>query len=85
MKFKRKLSEVNTRAVFIRQNELIGNFKMTAGDKVSIKFPCVCMSFPMVISSIFVKSFPFPYFVLFVLRYFPFHVVYCQVSFIKNK
>ena len=34
--------------------------------------------FPPVISSIFGKSFPFPfsYFVLFVLCYFPFHVVY---------
>ena len=33
---------------------------------------------PTVTSSIFGKSFhfPFPYFVLFVLRYFPFHMVY---------
>ena len=38
-------------------------------------FLCAC---PSVISSIFGKSFhfPFPYFVLFVLRYFPFHMVY---------
>ena len=33
-KFKRKLSEVNTRAVSRRQNELVGKFK---GDKVSIR------------------------------------------------
>ena len=34
-------------------------------------------AFPTVIPSIFGKSFPFPfpYFVLFVLRYFPFHMV----------
>jgi hypothetical protein len=36
-KFKRKLSEVNTRAVSRRQNELVGKFKMAAGDKVSIR------------------------------------------------
>ena len=33
-KFKRKLSEVNTRAVSRRQNELVGKFKMAVGDKV---------------------------------------------------
>ena len=31
-KFKRKLSEVNTRAVSRRQNELVGKFKMAAGN-----------------------------------------------------
>ena len=31
-KFKRKLSEVNTRG----HNKLVGNFKMAAGDMVSI-------------------------------------------------
>ena len=31
-KFKRKLSEVNTRAVSRGQNELVGKFKMAAGD-----------------------------------------------------
>ena len=38
---------------------------------------CVFVCLSTVISSIFGKSshFPFPYFVLFVLRYFPFHVV----------
>ena len=36
-KFKRKLSEVNTRAVSRRQDELVGKFKMVAGDKVSIR------------------------------------------------
>ena len=36
-KFKRKLLEVNTRAVSRRQNELVGKFRTTAGDKVSIK------------------------------------------------
>ena len=36
-KFKRKLSEVNTRTVSRGQNELIGKFNMAAGDKVSIK------------------------------------------------
>ena len=36
------------------------------------KFPC---AFPPEISSILCKSFPFPYIVLFVLRYFPLHVV----------
>jgi hypothetical protein len=36
-KFKRKLSEANTRAVSRRQNKLVGKFKMAAGDKVSIR------------------------------------------------
>ena len=36
-KFKRKLSEVNTRAVSREQNELVGKFKMVAGDMVSIR------------------------------------------------
>ena len=36
-KFKRKLSEVNTRAVSIRQNKLVGKFKMAAGDMISIR------------------------------------------------
>ena len=36
-KFKRKLSEANTRAVSRRQNELVDKFKMMAADgKVSI-------------------------------------------------
>ena len=30
--FKRKLSKANTRAVSRRQNELVGKFKMAAGD-----------------------------------------------------
>ena len=33
----RKLSEVNTRAVSKGQNELIGKFKMSAGDVISIR------------------------------------------------
>jgi hypothetical protein len=36
-KFKRKLSEVNTRAVSRGQNESVGKFKMAAGDMVSIR------------------------------------------------
>ena len=36
-KFKRKLSEVNARVVSRRQNELVGKFKMAAGDIVSIR------------------------------------------------
>ena len=32
-KFKRKLSEVNVRAVSRRQNELVGKFKMAVGDR----------------------------------------------------
>ena len=36
-KFKRKLSEVNTRAVSRGQNEFVGKFKMAAGDVVSIR------------------------------------------------
>ena len=36
-KFKRKLSEVNTRPVTRRQNELVGKFKMVTADKVSIR------------------------------------------------
>ena len=36
-KFKRKLSEVNTRAVSRGQNKLIGKVKMAADDKVSIR------------------------------------------------
>ena len=35
--FKRKLSEINTRVVSRRQNELVDKFKMVAGDKISIK------------------------------------------------
>ena len=35
-KFKRKLSEINARAVSRRQNELVGKFKMATGDMVSI-------------------------------------------------
>ena len=35
--FKRKLSEFNTRAVSRGQNELIGKFKMEAGDVISIR------------------------------------------------
>ena len=35
-KFKRKLTEVNTRAVSRRQNKLISKFKMVAGDMVII-------------------------------------------------
>ena len=33
---KRKLSKVNARAVSRRQNELVGKFKIAAGDMVSI-------------------------------------------------
>ena len=50
---------------------------------ISIKFPCVCAcACPTVTSSIFGKSFhfAFPYFVLFILRYFPFHVVCSSVQ-----
>ena len=36
-KIKWKLSEVNTRAVSREQNELIGKFKMAAGDVISIR------------------------------------------------
>ena len=36
-KFKRKLSEVNTKAVSRGQNELVGKFKMAASDMVSIR------------------------------------------------
>ena len=36
-KFKRRLSEVNTRAVSRGQNKLVGKFKMAAGDMVSIR------------------------------------------------
>ena len=36
-KFKRRLSEVNARAVSRGQNELVCNFKMEAGDMVSIR------------------------------------------------
>jgi hypothetical protein len=32
-----KLSEVNTRAVSIRQNELLGEFKMAAGNVINIR------------------------------------------------
>ena len=35
-KFKRKLFEVNTRAVSRRQNELVDRFKMAAGDVINI-------------------------------------------------
>ena len=34
-KFKRKLSEINTRTVSRGQNELIGKFKRVAGDMIS--------------------------------------------------
>ena len=36
-KFKRTLSQVNARAVSRGQNELIGKFKMAAGDVISIR------------------------------------------------
>ena len=36
-KFKRKLSEVNTRAVSREQDELISNFKMAVGVVISIR------------------------------------------------
>ena len=36
-KFKRRLTEVNTRAVSKGQNELVCKFKMAGGDMVSIK------------------------------------------------
>ena len=36
-KFKRRLSEVNARAVSIGQNELVCKFKVAAGDMVSIR------------------------------------------------
>jgi hypothetical protein len=36
-KIKWKLPEVNTRAVSGGQNELIGKFKMAAGDVISIR------------------------------------------------
>jgi hypothetical protein len=36
-KFKTKLSEINTRAISRRQNELVGKFKMVAGDRFSIR------------------------------------------------
>ena len=36
-KFKRRLSELNARAVSRGQNELVHKYKMTAGDMVSIR------------------------------------------------
>ena len=36
-KCKRKLSEVNARAVSRRHNKLVGKFKMAAGDMVSVR------------------------------------------------
>ena len=36
VKFKRKLSEVNTRAMSRKQNELVAKFKMAASDMASI-------------------------------------------------
>ena len=36
-KFKRKLSEVNTRAVSRGQNELLGKFKMAPSDVISVR------------------------------------------------
>ena len=36
-KFKRRLSEVNSRAVSRGQNKLVGKFNMAAGDLVSIR------------------------------------------------
>ena len=38
-KFKSRLSEVNARAVSRGQNELVGKFKMGAGDMVSVSGP----------------------------------------------
>ena len=37
VKFKRRLSEINARVVSRGQNELVGKFKMVAGDMVSIR------------------------------------------------
>jgi hypothetical protein len=52
-----------------------------------LSFRVFACAFPMVISSIFVKSFPFPYphFVLFVLRYFHFHVVYSDTIYTRAR
>ena len=36
-KFKRKLTEVDTRAVSRGENDLVGKFKMAAGDMLSIR------------------------------------------------
>ena len=45
-----------------------------------LSFHVFTCAFPTVVSAIFGKSFPFPflYFVLFILRYFPFHVFYIR-------
>ena len=40
-----KLSEVNARTVPKRQNELVGKFKMTVGDLVSIRGQVFCSCF----------------------------------------
>ena len=45
-KFKRKLSEVNTRAVSRGQNKLVGKFKMAAGDMVSIRGQVIEYTYP---------------------------------------
>jgi len=63
-------------AVFLNQKGV--NVCEHTTKMASILFPYVFVCLSTAISSIFGKSFyfPFPYFVLFVLRYFPFHVVY---------
>ena len=52
--------EINTRAVFRRQNELVGKFKMAAGDKVSIKGQVMeCTYIPTRIKRELVRFYPF--------------------------
>ena len=55
-KFKRELSEVNTRAVSRGKNELAGKFKMAAGDMVCIQGQVMEYTYiPFYISSYFLS------------------------------
>ena len=57
VKIKWKLCEVNTRAVSRGQNELIGKFKVAAGDMVSIRGQVMEYTYiPTVIKREFVRS-----------------------------
>ena len=54
--------------------------------KRRLSFRVFACAFPTEISSIFGKifHFPFPYFVLFVLQYYPFHVVNLFINYLKD-
>ena len=64
-------------AIFLNQMSAL----FCVRQNIWLSFHVFLYACPTVISSIFGKSFhfPFPYFVLFILRYFPFHMVHLEI------